>query len=124
MPANTNIADALAGKQDEITQTNKLDADLVDDSNSTNKFVTAADKTAWNGKQDALSSAQLSAVNSGIDSTKVATYEALATILNGYATCVNDNANESGHCVLTAAAASGNDPAGLSWVFVTDPWID
>jgi hypothetical protein len=31
-----------------------LDADLVDDSTSTNKFVTAANKTTWNGKQDAL----------------------------------------------------------------------
>ena len=118
------VANALAGKQDAITQTNKLDADSVDDSNSTNKFVSASEKSTWNDKQDALSSAQLLAVNSGIDSTKVATYEALATILNGYTTCVNDNANASGHCVLTAAAASGNDPAGLSWVFVTDPWID
>jgi hypothetical protein len=32
----------LAGKQDEIDTKHKLDADLVDDSNSTNKFATAA----------------------------------------------------------------------------------
>ncbi len=33
----------------------------------TDIHVTAADKTAWNGKQDALNAAQLSAVNSGVD---------------------------------------------------------
>lgn len=45
----------IAGLQTEITSTNKLDADLVDDSTSTNKFVTTSDKTTWNGKQDAIS---------------------------------------------------------------------
>lgn len=48
------VADLVAGLQTEITSQNMLDADLVDDSTSTNKFVTASDKTAWNGKQDAL----------------------------------------------------------------------
>jgi hypothetical protein len=37
----------VAGLQSEITSSNKLDADLVDDSTSTNKFVTASDKTTW-----------------------------------------------------------------------------
>ena len=41
-------------KQDKIDATHKLDADLVDDTSSTNKFVTATDKTTWSGKQDAL----------------------------------------------------------------------
>lgn len=44
----------LSGKQDLITSTNKLDASLVDDSLSTNKFVTSTEKTTWNGKQDLL----------------------------------------------------------------------
>ena len=44
----------LFGKQDLITSTNKLDASLVDDSLSTNKFVTSTEKTTWNGKQDLL----------------------------------------------------------------------
>jgi len=47
-----SVADLVSGLQTEITTTNKLDADLVDDSTSTNKFVTAADKTAWNAKSD------------------------------------------------------------------------
>ena len=47
-----SVADLVAGLQSEITSTNKLDADLVDDSTSTNKFVSSAEKTAWNNKSD------------------------------------------------------------------------
>ena len=44
----------ISGKQDVIDSSNKLDADLVDDTTSTNKFVTASDKSTWSGKQDEL----------------------------------------------------------------------
>lgn len=50
---NSNLASALNSKQAEITQNAKLSADLVDDTNTTNKFVTATDITNWNGKVDA-----------------------------------------------------------------------
>ena len=50
-----SVADLVSGLQSEITSQNKLDADLVDDSTSVNKFVTANDKTTWNAKQDAIS---------------------------------------------------------------------
>lgn len=36
------------GLQDKIDSSHKLNADLIDDSESINKFVTAAEKTAWN----------------------------------------------------------------------------
>ena len=49
-----SVADLVAGLQSEITSTNKLDSDLVSDTNQTNKFVTAAEKSTWSGKQDAL----------------------------------------------------------------------
>ncbi len=49
-----SVADLVAGLQSEITSTNKLDADLVDDSTSTNKFVSSAEKSAWDGKQSAI----------------------------------------------------------------------
>lgn len=49
-----SVADLIAGLQSEITATNKLDADLVDDSVSVHKFVSTAEKTTWNGKQNAL----------------------------------------------------------------------
>ena len=66
----TNTTD-IAGKQDTIDSSHKLDADLVDDSTSTNKFVTSTDITNWNGKQSALSQTQLDAVNSGVTSSIV-----------------------------------------------------
>lgn len=49
-----------------------LNADMIDDTNTTNKFVTASDKTTWNGKQNALDQTQMDAVNSGITSADVA----------------------------------------------------
>ena len=45
-----SVADLVAGLQSEITSSNKLSSDLVDDTNHTNKFVTASDKTNWNAK--------------------------------------------------------------------------
>lgn len=53
----------LQAKQDEITSSNKLSADLVDDTNSTNKFVTSSDISTWNAKQNALTA------GTGIDIT-------------------------------------------------------
>ncbi len=52
----------ISGKQDKITSTNKLSADLVADG-TTNKVVTATEKAAWNGKQDAI--ADLTTIRSG-----------------------------------------------------------
>lgn len=44
-----SVADLVAGLQTEITSTNLLGADLVDDSTSTHKFATAAQLTKLNG---------------------------------------------------------------------------
>lgn len=52
LPTASQLSDALAEKQDEIDSSNKLSADLVDDTSTTNKFVTATEKAAWNGKAD------------------------------------------------------------------------
>ena len=40
----------LSGYQTKIDSSHKLSADLVDDTSTTNKFVTSSDKTTWNGK--------------------------------------------------------------------------
>lgn len=48
------VGDLVSGLQSEITSDNKLSADLVDDTSSTNKFVSASDKTNWNSKQDII----------------------------------------------------------------------
>lgn len=44
----------LADKQPIINSQNKLSADLVDDANSTHKFVTAVEKAVWNANQNAI----------------------------------------------------------------------
>jgi len=81
-----NLTALLNAKQDKITSTNKLDASLVDDSLSTNKFVTSADKTNWNGKQDLLTA------GSGIDITNNVIS---ADIPSEYVYCVEDNSQEN-----------------------------
>ena len=43
----------LSAKQNEITSSNKLASDLVNDANQTNKFVTTTEKNTWNAKADA-----------------------------------------------------------------------
>lgn len=43
------VGDLVAGLQTEITSTNKLDSDLVDDTGQTNKFMTSAEKTKLSG---------------------------------------------------------------------------
>lgn len=47
-----SVADLVAGLQTEITSQNKLASDLVDDTNSGNKFVTTTEKQTWNNKLD------------------------------------------------------------------------
>lgn len=58
-----SVADLVSGLQTEITALNMLSADLVDDTNTTHKFVTTTEKTTWNGKQDAIS--DLATIRSG-----------------------------------------------------------
>lgn len=48
------VSGLISGLQSEITSSNKLSSDLVDDTNHTNKFVTTTDKTNWNAKQAVL----------------------------------------------------------------------
>lgn len=50
-------------KQDVIDSQSKLSSDLVDDTNHTNKFVTAQEKTTWNNKQNAIN--DLETIRSG-----------------------------------------------------------
>ena len=45
-----SVADLVAGLQTEITSSNKLSSDLVDDTNAGNKFVTTSEKETWNAK--------------------------------------------------------------------------
>lgn len=104
--SNNTVAAALADKADASTVATDAEvAALLGNGVDTTNTVTA----------------QLATKASASDVTALQT---LTSILNGYSTCIEDNANESGHCVLSAHAASGNTPAGMEWVFVTDPWTE
>ena len=46
------VGDLIAGLQTEITSQNKLASDLVDDTNSGNKFTNTSEKQSWNAKYD------------------------------------------------------------------------
>lgn len=46
------VSDLISGLQSEITTSNKLSSDLVDDTNKINKFVTNQEKQTWNNKSD------------------------------------------------------------------------
>lgn len=52
----------LSGKQNSITSSNKLSADLLSEG-TTNKLVSASEKSTWNGKQAAIS--DLATIRSG-----------------------------------------------------------
>ena len=77
----------ISGKQDKIDSTHKLSSDLVDDTNKTHKFVTATEKSTWNGKQDAIS--DLSTIR-----TNATAGAGAATTIAGYGDIVTHDADE------------------------------
>lgn len=105
------VGDLVSGLQSEITSTNKLDADLVDDNTSANKFVTAANKTTWNNKQDAIS--DLATIRSGAakGATSVQSYNATnpaLTVTGGICTwSVTHNLNNTNVGVFLYEVSSG-----------------
>lgn len=129
-PAGTNVViintsgttykfDVLAGMVDLsnyqtlITSTNKLNADLVDDSSSTNKFVTAANKTTWNNKQDAIS--DLATIRSGAEAGATALQPNTA-ITAGTHTKITYDANG---LVTAGANLSASDIPDISATYQT-----
>lgn len=72
----------------------KVSADDVDDTNSTNKFVTSSDITTWNGKQDALVSGNnIKTINntSILGSGNIDTLSQPVTVLSGTSITLADN---------------------------------
>lgn len=69
-----SVADLISGLQSEITSTNPLDADLVDDSTSAHKFVTNAQRTQI-----------------GTNATNIGTIQ---TTIGGYGNIVTHNTSE------------------------------
>lgn len=58
-----SIADLVDGLQNEITAQNKLSADLVDDTNTSNKFVTSAEKSQISTNESNITALQTSKEN-------------------------------------------------------------
>ena len=98
-----SVADLVSGLQTEITSNSPLDADLVDDSTSTNKFVTSSDITTWNGKQDALTAGTNIQINGTTISATDTTYSAMAGATSGAA----------GTSGLVPAPAAGDNTKAL-----------
>lgn len=97
---NTNLAGALNSKQDEIDQNNMLSADLVDDTNTNHKFVTATDITNWNGKVDA------NAAITGATKCKI-TYDEKGLVTAGGDLASTDVTNALGYTPYSNANPSG-----------------
>ena len=96
------VGDLVAGLQSEITSDNMLDSDFVDDSTSTNKFVTTSEKTTWNGKQDTI--ADLDEIRAGASAGATALQP---SALSGYVKSVNgNNPDENGNVSLSNFAKS------------------
>ena len=66
-----SVADLVSGLQTELSASNKLNPAYIN-YDSTHRAVSDTEKSTWNGKQSALTTEQLAAVNSGITSTDVA----------------------------------------------------
>ena len=73
----------LSGYQTKIDSTHKLSSDLVDDTGNTNLFVTSSEKTAWNGKQDALTAGTNITISSNTISAVDTTYSDATTSASG-----------------------------------------
>lgn len=121
------IGDLIAGLQTEITSVNMLDADLVDDTNSTHKFVTTREKQAWNNKSDfsgsyndltdkptiptALSQLSQDAMHRVVSDTEKSTW-------NGKQDAIDDLADIRSGAALGATALQSfkeTDPTVPSW---------
>lgn len=112
-----SVADLVSGLQTEITSSNKLDADLVDDSTSANKFVTAANKTTWNNKQDAIS--DLATIRSGAAKGATSTQKLTATnpaltATGGVCTWTISNTLATADVIVTLKEVSTNDEVEAS----------
>ena len=70
-----SVADLVAGLQSEITSSNKLDADLVDDTTSTHKFATSSQLSQIATNESNISSLQTNKANK----STIATYTLLSS---------------------------------------------
>lgn len=112
---NIPIGDIINGLQAEITAQNPLNADLVDDTNSTNKFVTAAEKQTWNGKQDALTFDTAPTQNSTNPVTSGGVHTALAGKLDDKVTHTTINGIDFYVSTTQPTGTIAEGSVGIGW---------
>jgi hypothetical protein len=105
------VGDLVSGLQTEITSSNKLDADLVDDSTSANKFVTSSDITTWNGKQDALTAGSNIQISNNTISATDTTYTAGTNVQISAQNVIS--ATDTTYSIMTGATSSVAGTSGL-----------
>ena len=114
-----SVADLVSGLQTELSASNKLNPAYIN-YDSTHRAVSDTEKSIWNRKQSALSSSQLAAVNSGIDSEKV---EQIETNKNNISTVANQSTRYNLSSFSGAVATSDNIPIATG-VLITIPTGD
>lgn len=95
-------------KQNKITSSHKLLSDLVDDTNQTNKFVTAQEKTTWNNKQNTIDSTHKLASDL-IDTTNQANQFVTTTEKTNW----NNKADAGFTGIITGTSSNPTDGASL-----------
>lgn len=108
LSSSITLTPSDVGAQSLIDSNNKLDADLVDDSASTNKFVTSSDKSTWNAKQDAL-----------VSGTNIKTINNGSILGSGNINVVNDVTLNGNSIVTNGVIAVDNVPTQNSTNLVT-----
>ena len=83
-----SVADLVSGLQTQITATNKLSADLISDG-TTNKVVTATEKSTWNAKQDAISDIDTIRSNATAGAAKVSNVQSDWNATSGLSQILN-----------------------------------
>lgn len=99
----TDLQLALDAKENVISADNKLNADFVDDTDTTNKFVTTEEISTWNAKQDAIS--DLSTIRANATDGKSA-----YTTIQTYGNIVTHNVSEFATAAQGALADSAIQP--------------
>lgn len=116
------VADLVAGLQTEITSTNKLDADLVDDSTSANKFVTAAQRTQIGTNASNITSIQNTLAtygdivthNASEFSKKLTTVNPALTASSGVCTWTITNTLGTADCIASIREVASNEEVACS----------
>ena len=115
-----SVADLVSGLQTELSASNKLNPAYIN-YDSAHRAVSDTEKSTWNGKQNALSSAQLAAVNSGINSEKVAQFDSTTELEAEDRAALIELIDDGAKNVLDLSKAkSVSCPTELSYTIASD----